>query len=735
MSTFLKTHHACFRAEWQKMRHTALPWLCIGASVFLPLIQTLAAFFLSKGQQDGAWAHFTQDSVTGFAGFFYPLFLVILIGRIVYMEHKADTWKVLETQPVSRAALFLVKFEVAVLLAAVCLLLVLLFSLVGGLVLQTFKPSLGFSRSSIEWGVLGKGLLRLWIASMGLIALQYYLALLIKNFAGPMTIGVIAIIAAGILNEFGIWGWWPYNAISLTSKAFKGSPTGEALLYHEYLSVAWALLFLLLAYQLLRQRGFEAAHFRGRRGLATALGVTLFAVLVSQVSKPKVMDRYASTVITGTLKTTKPVTQVALVRPAFNDTVLVVPVQGGSFHMRIAEALETATYELHAGTQQVAIFFGSRDSLHVDLTALKEDYKLQFSGTRAAESEFMQHNARPDFSFANRFASASESTPEKFADDVISQIDGEYKSATRYHTPDNIGMAPDFLAYYRKMLEVEALRQLEIEYPKTYVMYHPNATLKYPASVDSLRHSISFSDAALINLPGYLEYTADYIRAKSGRSSNRDSAFAALSSGLLKNDALREAIFLRFARERLRMLPDTSARQQFVQAAFTRISNVGYRQRLQGDLAQLNSLMRGRPAPDFAASATGGTAFTLSQFRGRYVVLDVWATWCGPCRRESPLFEEMAERYTGERLLFAAVSVDEDRNAWKREALFKSERVLQLHIDNALESFLKPYAIEGIPRFILIDPSGRIVNAAMPPPSEPEFAAILLRETGNNRLY
>jgi thiol-disulfide isomerase/thioredoxin len=731
MSNFLKTHNACFRAEWQKMRHTALPWLCVGASILLPLIQTLATFFLSDGLQENAWPRFVEDSITGFAGFFYPLFLVLLIGRIVYLEHKADTWKVLETQPVSRVALFLVKFEAAALLAAACLLLVLLFSLMGGFLLQTFKPSLGFARTAPAWGVLAQGLLRLWIASLGLLALHYYLSLLIKNFAAPMTIGLIGIIAAGIMNNFGIWSWWPYNAIPLTAKAFKGSPTGVPMLYHEYLSIIWAILFLLLAYQLLRQRGFVAAHLRGRRALVTVLGVLLFAALVGWVSRPQVMSRYNGTVVAGKLKTIKPVKMVALVRPALGDTIAVAPVTNGRFHLSLAGALDAGIYELQAGSQRLDIFFGSHDSLYVDLVALKEENTLVYSGTRAAECEYIQKGKGPNFRMAVLFA--SQSTPESFAAEILDEVKSKLREAGRFHTTDNIGLAPDYLALYQKSVEIEALRQLEIEYPKTYMLYNPNGVLKYPPAVDSLRSHISFSDPALLALPGYSEYVADYIRAKTGRSSNRDSAFAAVSAGLLKNTAVKEAIFLRFARERLRMLPDTSSRTRFVQAAYTGIANPLYRRRLQSDLAQLNSLMRGRPAPDFASASSQGTAFSLERFRGRFVVIDVWATWCGPCQRESPLFEDMAERYTDERLVFAAVSVDEDKKAWQREAAFKSMRVLQLHVDNPMQTFLKPYGIETIPRFMLIDPQGRIVNANLPPPSEPEFAAILQREVYNSR--
>ncbi|GAA4342994.1 ABC transporter permease [Flaviaesturariibacter amylovorans] len=728
MSTFTQTHNACFRAELLKLRRTALPWLCIGAALFIPLIQTLANIFLSDGHQENAWPNFLQWSVKGFTGFFYQLFLILLIGRIVYLEHRYDTWKLLETQPVSRPALFLVKFEVAALVAALCLLLLVGFSLLGGALLQVAKPELGFAKSGIEWGVLFGAVGRIWIASLGLLALQYYLALLLRNFAAPMSIGLIGIIAAGILNDFGLLTWLPYNAIALSQAAYKGSPTGSGLLYHEWLSGLWCVFFLLMAYQLQRQRGFVPAHLRGRRGIVTGLSVVLLAALVVQVSKPRVMGRSENTVIAGRIKAEQPVQSVALVRPAFSDTIATAPATGGRFRLLLPDTLPPGFYRLHAGAQKLDIYFGSKDSLSVDLQASKDEFKLVFGGTRAAESEFLQTtDSRPDFSRIRRFQ--AEALPDAFMRELQELIAGQEKEAERFHTTDNVRLAPDFLASYRKLLEVGALYELEVEYPKSFMLYHPNKELKFGPEAERLRRSVSFADASLIDLPGFLDFATRYIGAKTARSANRDSAFSAFAAQQVPSLPLREAIHLRFARERLARTNDTASRQQVVQAAFAAIQNPVYQRHLQGDLVRLNSMLRGRPAPDFKASAASGTTFSLENFRGRYVVIDVWATWCGPCKRESPAFEDLSERYTDERLLFAAISIDEDKKAWQREVMFKSERVLQLHVEG--DAFAQAYGISSIPRFLLIGPDGRIVNANLPPPSEPEFLAILQREVYN----
>jgi thiol-disulfide isomerase/thioredoxin len=157
------------------------------------------------------------------------------------------------------------------------------------------------------------------------------------------------------------------------------------------------------------------------------------------------------------------------------------------------------------------------------------------------------------------------------------------------------------------------------------------------------------------------------------------------------------------------------------------ISQVKIQQQLMKQHNLIKSLSYGKPAPDFQSTALNKDSFSLADFKGRYIVMDVWATWCVPCKIESPNFERLAEQYTGPKLAFVALSIDDNLNSWRSQASDRSSRVLQL-IANDKNIFGNSFGIETIPRFMLIGPDGKIINIQMPYPSDPEFDAMLKRE-------
>lgn len=131
----------------------------------------------------------------------------------------------------------------------------------------------------------------------------------------------------------------------------------------------------------------------------------------------------------------------------------------------------------------------------------------------------------------------------------------------------------------------------------------------------------------------------------------------------------------------------------------------------------------GAPSPDFNCTDVSGKKFTLSDFRGKYVYIDIWATWCGPCQREIPHLQKLEERYHGAEICFVSISCDTNRNAWESRVK-GGMKGIQLHFAEG-DTFMDAYMISGIPRFILLDKEGRIISADMSRPSNPETVARL----------
>ena len=114
----------------------------------------------------------------------------------------------------------------------------------------------------------------------------------------------------------------------------------------------------------------------------------------------------------------------------------------------------------------------------------------------------------------------------------------------------------------------------------------------------------------------------------------------------------------------------------------------------------------------------------LSDFKGKYVYIDVWATWCGPCRAEIPFLKKVEEKYEGKNIAFVSISVDvqKDFEKWKKFVAEKELGGVQLFADKDWNSdFIKSFSINSIPRFILIDPTGKVVSADAARPSSPKL--------------
>ena len=117
--------------------------------------------------------------------------------------------------------------------------------------------------------------------------------------------------------------------------------------------------------------------------------------------------------------------------------------------------------------------------------------------------------------------------------------------------------------------------------------------------------------------------------------------------------------------------------------------------------------------------------------KGKFTYIDVWATWCGPCKKEIPFMEKLVERFKGnDKVQFVSISVDENVEAWKKMIAADKPQWAQYNINGeANKQFSADWGITGIPRFIMIDKNGNIFAADATRPSNEETAKTIDEQT------
>jgi thiol-disulfide isomerase/thioredoxin len=136
----------------------------------------------------------------------------------------------------------------------------------------------------------------------------------------------------------------------------------------------------------------------------------------------------------------------------------------------------------------------------------------------------------------------------------------------------------------------------------------------------------------------------------------------------------------------------------------------------------------GALAPTFAYPDIHDQPVRLETLQGHYVYIDVWATWCGPCKAELPYLKVLEKKYSGRNIQFVGISVDraQDAGSWKKFVADNDLKGWQVMADHDFSSsFITDFNITSIPRFILLDPAGRIVSENAERPSDPALVLLL----------
>ena len=149
-------------------------------------------------------------------------------------------------------------------------------------------------------------------------------------------------------------------------------------------------------------------------------------------------------------------------------------------------------------------------------------------------------------------------------------------------------------------------------------------------------------------------------------------------------------------------------------------------QRIEDNFAE--NMEKKKPI-NFTFPDAEGNDVSLSDFRGKVVYIDIWATWCGPCKKEMPAMKALEAEYKDNKdIVFMGISVDVSKNIQKWKDFVIKEQLPGVQLfggDMAGPTLSKPYKITGIPRFMLVGKDGSLIYMDAPRPSSSEIRAVL----------
>lgn len=376
-------------------------------------------------------------------------------------------------------------------------------------------------------------------------------------------------------------------------------------------------------------------------------------------------------------------------------------------------AVTTAQYvDLALGDHYFWIYVAPGDEV-----AITVDSVPSFSGSNAAINDYLYKEAMAD-----------RASPKSF-EEIYLQDEADFlryqdslKTVKLNHLTELPASTEAFQAFHRKGIEYEHLLSIA-----RYPMYRRSLVEDYEPSqtITSVYQNVSIdNEEEAKRYGGYLMLASQILDQRAARL--EDSGYSALEAKLavlkdiqsptILSDKLGEALHYFTADEE-----DMEGLRDSMLALATLTKT---KEDIQDHYEMISRLKPGADSPSFNYENYAGGNTELADLRGKYVYIDVWASWCSPCIGEIPHLKKVEKEFHDKGVEFVSISIDKQTSRDKWRAMIEDRQlggVQLLANDDWNSKFIRDYGIRGIPRFILLDGQGKIITANAERPSDPRL--------------
>lgn len=387
-----------------------------------------------------------------------------------------------------------------------------------------------------------------------------------------------------------------------------------------------------------------------------------------------------------------------------------IPLEPNGYFSKTITIEYVGKYILVADQEYTEVYLGDNASLNIEVDLKNFNASITFGGSLGPQNNYIQKREN----LKNTILGNRKELYNKAKIDFLAQVDKAQKNIellfqkTVLKDPYFVKMETQSLSYFDKIYAMQ--------YDDKKILFanksnnNPENILPLIQNEALYQFSMSYEAFVILQFRKLVSYDT--------KISPSDKSIEILPS--IQNTFIKDCLI----KDSYENLPINHPKRNHIIAKLAeQATHSKYQKKLLREIQPIPFSV-GEPTPSFTYENYLGGFTSSYDLKGKYTYIDVWATWCGPCRYEIPFLQKIEEDYKNKNIQFVSISVDKLENKEKWKAMIDEKKLGGIQLlagDDKTSNFIVGYKITTIPRFIILDPDGNIISGDAPRPSDPKL--------------